>query len=230
MADNTPPTDTAFAMLLASSVHDIKNSLGMLLDTVDQVVRETPISNDSQRRHFATLQGEAARINNDLLYLLGIYRLEQWQLPLNIREVFVADFFEELKAQNELLFDIRQLNCDIECDVDARAYFDPGLISGVINNVVVNAARYAKQRVRLRATVGNGLIIDVEDDGAGFPQAMLDNVSNTQRGIDFNSGSSSLGLYFADRVAQLHQRGEHTGRIALQNLTTGGGRFTLWLP
>lgn len=223
-------SDSAFSMLLASSVHDIKNSLGMLLDTVDQVVQETPISSDSQRRHFATLQGEAARINNDLLYLLGIYRLEQGQLPLNIREVFVADFFEELKAQNQLLFDIRQLQCEIDCDVDARAYFDPGLISGVINNVLVNAARYAKQRIRLHARTERGLTIEIEDDGAGFPQAMLDNVSNTQRSIDFNSGSSSLGLYFADRVAQLHRRDEQCGRIALRNLPAGGGCFTLWLP
>ncbi len=230
MVDTSPPTDAAFAMLLASSVHDIKNSLGMLLDTVDQVVRETPISSDSQRHHFATLQGEAARINNDLLYLLGIYRLEQGQLPLNIREVFVADFLEEQAAQSELLYQVRELQCEIDCDRDARAYFDPGLIGGVINNVLVNAARYAKQRVRLRALIGNGLTIEIEDDGAGFPQAMLDTVGNSQRGIDFNSGSSSLGLYFADRVAQLHQRDEQCGRIALRNLAGGGGCFTLWLP
>jgi signal transduction histidine kinase len=221
---------STFSLLLASSVHDIKNSLGMLIDTLDQVMRETPISNDSQRRQFATLQGEAARINNDLLYLLGLYRLEQGQLPLNIREVFVADFLQELAAQNELLFDIRQLRCDIDCELDARAYFDPGLIGGVINNVVVNAARYAKQSVRMRARVGNGLTIEIEDDGAGFPQTMLDNVGNPQRGIDFSSGSSSLGLYFAGCVARLHQRDTQCGHIALSNLAHGGGCFTLWLP
>ncbi len=230
MSERTSPTQVPFPMLLASSVHDIKNSLGMLLDTVDQVVRETPISSDSQRRHFATLQGEATRINNDLLYLLGLFRLEQGQLPVDIREVFVADVLEELKAQNQLLFDIRQLHCDIDCEADARAYFDPGLIGGVINNVLVNAARYARQRVQMRAHIGDGLTITVEDDGAGFPQAMLDSVGNAQRGIDFSSGSSSLGLYFADRVAQLHQRDDQHGRISLRNLPEGGGCFTLWLP
>ncbi len=230
MPDQAAAAGKTFPLLLASSVHDIKNSLGMLLDTLDQVVRETPISNDNQRRQFATLQGEAARINNDLLYLLGLYRLEQGELPLNIQEMFVADFLEEVMAQNGLLLEIRQLRCEIDCERDARAYFDPVLISGVINNVLVNAARYARQQVRMIARVGDGLTIEVEDDGAGFPQTMLDNVGNMQRGIDFNSGSSSLGLHFADRVAQLHQRGEQHGHIALRNLPAGGGCFTLWLP
>lgn len=224
-------TDDPFSLLLASSVHDIKNSLGMLLDTLETVIRATPITDDGQRRQFATLQGEAARINNDLLYLLGIYRLQQKQLPLQLREVFVADFLDEQLAGNQLLFDIRQLEIELLCDSELRAYFDPQLIGGVLNNVLVNAARYARRRITIGARGDDGgVLIEVRDDGGGFPAAMLAAAGNRDRGVDFNSGSSNLGLYFAGQVAQLHRRGEQRGHIALRNLDGGGGCFSLWLP
>jgi signal transduction histidine kinase len=226
MAEQVP-----FSLLLASSVHDIKNSLSMLLSTLEDVVQTAPIADAKQRRQFATLQGEAARINNSLIYLLGLYRLQQNQLPVQIQEVFVADFLDEQIVTNQLLFDIRNLEVELECVDDLCAYFDPALISGVIINVLVNAAHYARARIEVHARLEQGqLAIEVRDDGPGFPQKMLLSIQNQDRGIDFNSGSTNLGLYFAGEVARLHRRGEQLGSIALHNLPQGGSCFRLLLP
>lgn len=231
--------DVPFAMMLASSVHDIKNSLGMLLNTLDSVIEETPITSDAQRSQFATLKGEAARINNSLIDLLGLYRLQEKQLPLRIQEVFVADFLEEQVAANELLFSIRQLDVTCDCSDDLRAYFDPALIAGVLSNVLVNASRYASHSIRVLATPHekNGVAIAISDDGPGFPDKMLQaygseptRFDNTDRGIDFHSGSTSLGLYFAAEVAHLHRRGDRHGSIILTNLQPLGSCFRLTLP
>lgn len=234
------PNDVSFSMMLASSVHDIKNSLGMLLNTLDSVIEATPNASDLQRSQFGTLRGEAARINNSMIYLLGLYRLQEKQLPLQIQEIFVADFLEEQIAANELLFSIRQLRVVCECDDDLRAYFDPTLIAGVLNNVLVNASRYADKSIRViaRPNVNNGVVIEVRDDGPGFPDKMLsananteeDQFANDDRGIDFHSGSTSLGLYFAAQVANLHRRGEQHGTIDLTNIAPHGSCFRLLLP
>lgn len=223
---------SSFALLLASSVHDIKNSLGMLLDTLDGVVEATPITSDQQRNQFATLRGEAARINNSLMYLLGLYRMQQNQLSVHVQEVFVADFLDEQIAANELLFQIRELDIAIDCDDQLTGYFDPTLIGGIVNNVLVNAARYARKKIGLQArtTDDGGLLIEVSDDGPGFPKKMLEDISNQSRGIDFNSGSTNLGLYFAGEVANMHRRGAAHGHIALSNLENGGSCFRLTLP
>ena len=234
------PNDVPFSMMLASSVHDIKNSLGMLLNTLDSIVEVTPPTSDTQRMQFATLRGEAARINNSMIYLLGLYRLQEKQLPLQIQEVFVADFLDEQIASNELLFSIRQSQITCECDDDLRAYFDPTLIAGVLNNVLVNASRYADKSIRVlaHANANNSVVIEVRDDGPGFPAKMLsanantdeDQFANDERGIDFNSGSTSLGLYFAAQVANLHRRGEQHGTIDLTNIAPHGSCFRLLLP
>jgi signal transduction histidine kinase len=225
-------SDASLSLLLASSVHDIKNSLSMLLNTLDNVIETTAISSDAQRHQFATLRGEAARINNALIYMLGLYRLEQHQLPLQIQEVYVADFLEEQIAASELLFSIRQLNVRCKCADDLVAYFDPSLIAGVIGNVLVNAARYAKSEIVVSAKqIGNEYLhIEVRDDGQGFPEKMLATPHNRERGIDFHSGSTNLGLFFAAEVAHLHRRGDRHGRIELSNQQPRGSCFSLLLP
>lgn len=221
------------SLLLASSVHDIKNSLSMLLNTLDNVIEETPINSDTQRQQFATLRGEAARINHSLIYLLGLYRLQRHELPLQIQEVYVADFLEEQIAANELLFSIRQIAIQCNCDESLTGYFDPTLIAGVIGNVLVNAARYAEKTIRISATPreNGGVTLEISDDGPGFPEKMLgSNYQHRENGINFESGSTSLGLFFASEVAYLHRRGDVHGAIALNNASPHGSLFTLTLP
>jgi signal transduction histidine kinase len=220
-----------FPLLLASSVHDIKNSLGMLLSTLETVMQSISIESDQQRGQFTTLRSEAGRINNALIYLLGLYRLQQDQLPVQIQEVYVADFLDEQIATNQLLFDIRGLRVELQCDETLSAYFDPALIAGVMNNVLVNAAHYAHRVIEVKAARdGAELVIEVRDDGPGFPQKILQSVHNHAGGIDFNSGSTSLGLYFSSEVARLHRRGDHRGSIVLDNPEDGGSCFRLQLP
>jgi signal transduction histidine kinase len=226
----------ALSLLAASSVHDIKNSLSMLLQTLEEVIRATPNQSTELRKQFGTLQGEAVRINNDLIYFLGLYRLQKNQLPLQIQSVFVADFLQEQVVTNALLFEIRDITLTVDCDDKLGAYFDPALIAGIVNNVLVNAARYAKKSVEiLAATIDGQLVIEVRDDGNGFPEKMLlqGNAQigiNADRSIDFSTGSTNLGLHFAAEVAAMHKRGDICGGIELRNLSEGGGCFTLRLP
>jgi signal transduction histidine kinase len=220
------------SLLLASSVHDIKNSLSMLLNTLDSVIETTPINSDLQRHQFATLRGEAARINNSLIYLLGLYRLQRHELPLQIQEVYVADFLDEQIAANDLLFSIRQISVQRDCDDTLTGYFDPTLIAGIIGNVLVNAAHYAEKSIRVSAVAGDSgsVVFEISDDGPGFPEKMLESNQHAERGIDFNSGSTNLGLFFAAEVAHLHRRGDQHGTIELSNLSPNGSRFKLALP
>ena len=227
--------ENAFSLLVASSVHDIKNSLSMLLQTLEDVVRGTPDQSDELRKQFGTLQGEAVRINNDLMYFLGLYRLGNNQLPVQIESVYVAEMLQEQLVNNALLFEIRNVTLTMDCDESLTGYFDQTLIAGILNNILVNAARYAKQAVAIRAFKENHLLIlEVRDDGEGYPEKMLAQgntpIDNSDRGINFRTGSTNLGLQFAAEVAALHKRGAICGSIQLQNLPEGGGCFRLTLP
>lgn len=103
---------------------------------------------------------------------------------------------------------------------------------GVVVQALHNALHYTRSRVLLSAIAQeNGIIIRIEDDGPGFPAFLLDQGNAAQRGISFETGSTGLGLYFAQTVASLHQAGEKRGSIELANGGQfGGGCFSLLLP
>lgn len=52
--DNDSELD--FSLVLASSVHDMKNSLGMLLNSLEEVIEHSPPKDDLQKKNFSILQ------------------------------------------------------------------------------------------------------------------------------------------------------------------------------
>lgn len=228
MSDSGSKID--FSMVIASAVHDMKNSLGMLLHSLDELRQDLP-DEVQQTQRFNTLQYEAERVHGDLVQLLGLYRLGEQGLSAHIDELFVPDFLEEQMARHLALLQGLGLNAEVKCDA-LTGYFDPELVAGVINNTLNNAIRYTRSRIRFSAWQEDGyLILAVEDDGQGYPPHMLDAPLSMERGIDFASGSTNLGLFFASQVAQMHQEGERQGQIRLRNGgELGGGIFELYLP
>lgn len=219
-----------FSMVLALAVHDMKNSLGMLLNSLDELRVENGHQVDDSSR-FNTLQYEAERIHNDLVQLLGIYRLGENNLSAHIEEHYVPDFLSDHLARHTPL--LKGLN--IECAIDAEeinGFFDADLLTGALNNTINNAIRYTKTRIRLTADQRDGyLVIGVEDDGEGYPEHMQHSGTLNFKSLDFNTGSTSLGLFFVSAVADLHSEGARTGCIKLHNGgSLGGGVFEIWLP
>lgn len=219
-----------FSMVLASAVHDMKNSLGMLLNSLDELRTEHETSLAASDK-FNMLQYEAERMHNDLVQLLGIYRLGENNLSAHMEEHYVPDFLAEHLARHVPLLEGLKIDYEVDAD-DINGFFDEDLLTGVLNNTINNAIRYTKSRIRLTARQETGyLVIGVEDDGQGYPESMQHSGTPDFRSLDFNSGSTSLGLFFASSVAKLHTEGERTGSIQLKNGgRLGGGIFEIWLP
>ncbi|MDX1757639.1 MAG: HAMP domain-containing sensor histidine kinase [Marinobacter sp.] len=219
-----------FSMVLASAVHDMKNSLGMLLNSLDDL-RTSHGETLSESRSFNTLQYEAERVHSDLIQLLGIYRLGEQTLSAHIEEHFVPDFLSQQLARHQPLLSGHNIDYDIDADA-LNGFFDDDLLTGVLNNTINNAIRYSHKRLRLTAREEDGyLVIGVEDDGEGYPAHMHKHGPISFKSLDFNTGSTSLGLFFAASVAQLHKNGERQGYIRVHNGgALQGGVFEIWLP
>lgn len=219
-----------FSLVIASAVHDMKNSLGMLLHSLDELREEYADSPASSER-FNTLQYEAERVHSDLIQLLGIYRLGEEHLTAHVEEHFVPDFLAEQLARHQPLLEGHAIQYAIDGE-ELNGFFDRDLLIGVLNNTINNAIRYTSGKLVLSAHERDGyLVIGVEDDGQGYPEAMLLGGSGAHNSLDFNSGSTSLGLFFAASVARLHTNGERQGFIRLHNEgELGGGTFEIWLP
>lgn len=225
------PLKPDFSMVMASSVHDMKNSLSMLLHSLELISDELPEEMKKSGK-VATLQYEAERVNNDLIQLLGVYRLENDKLSVHIDEHYIRDFLEEQAARYEVLLNSRSISLSIECEDDLIGYFDRDMTAGIINNTLTNAARYTNDKITLKAYHdGHNTVFEIADNGSGYPASMCNAPGKIFKGIDFETGSTSLGLYFAYQVARLHKQGDQIGSIELENGgDLGGGIFRISLP
>ena len=220
-----------FYDILASIIHDMKNSLGMVINRLDEIVDELPAEINKSAK-IAAIQHEARRLNNNLIELLTLYRMENERISPVIDEVYVDDFLQEIVAENQSIADASKVALTCNCDEELCGYFDEGLVHGIINNLIGNALRYTESRIEISAEDSDGyLVISVEDDGVGFTDAMLDaqNADRVSNGI--GDGRTLLGIHFAKMIAQMHQNKDRSGYIKLSNNNQlKGGCFSIYLP
>ncbi len=221
-----------FATVMASSIHDMKNSIGMVLSSLEGLFDEGGQCT-VDRKSVAQLQYEAKRINGALVQLLMLYRCGTGYTP-NVVEVEVGDFLEESILSNQPMFDFKGIRADIHCPADLAWYFDPFLLGGVMDNVVNNAARYTSDRLAIEASCENGFVcLRVQDNGPGFPETMLGRGFTASEPLPRSQilASTRLGLHFASLIASLHTNKEREGFIELSNGgDLGGGCFAIYLP
>lgn len=207
-----------FSMIIASAVHDMKNSLSMLLHSVDQMCDELP-DDWKQKNNTTTVKYEAERVNSYLIQLLGLYRLQNKMLTLHIDEYFLSDILEEQLAHYEPMLEDKNISLKIDADESFAWYFDREIVMGVLNNALNNASRYTKSAIEIVAKEENDfLIIEIHDDGQGYPKLLLESApGEILNNINFQTGSTSLGIYFAEMVTRLHTQGDRQGSIKLAN-------------
>ena len=221
-----------FNAVLMSFIHDIKNSLLMSLSSLETLYYELDQLPDHQKQSLTTIQYELRRINNALIQLLSLYKMQTNLFSINIDQHNVYDFLDELIINNRPLNGQSGIQIDLQCDEELDWFFDRDLIATLINSSVNNAIRYARHKIRLSAHINhNQLNITIEDDGDGYPQKMFTQEEDLETLINASTGSTGLGLYFAQKIASLHKNGKKLGMTQIDNQSRlGGGRFSLILP
>lgn len=227
-------TDTAsgldFVEAVANCVHDIKNSAGVVIHAAESI--HLAIPDPELGSQMCALQLEARRINDDLMHLLGLYKLERSKQLICPTIVDCEDLLVEINAYNRPLFESRGLRLELDPGDSLEGYFDRELVIGILNSVINNAQRYAHAVVRVSCGIEDGYtVIKVDDDGDGYADKILDRPAINPGATNYTDGSTGLGLFFASRIAELHRHRNRAGRVTLSNEgIEGGGSFRLWLP
>lgn len=227
--DNNKETNPDISAFLASAAHDMKNSLSVLINMLEDNLTDL---DPGSRQRVAPMLYEVKRVNNNLMQMLAIYKVGNSYYPFDLTENSVGELIDEIAAQNKALLDHLGIDLALEYDDGMEWYFDRELVSGVISHALNNAAHYTQGKLKLSAKRHDDeLIIRIEDNGSGYPDSVLRTGDAINRGVNFASGSTGLGLYFSSMVAKLHKNRGKTGSLALENGGDyGGGCFVLHLP
>lgn len=220
-------------MFLASAAHDMKNSIGMLSGTLELLLADASVKLTPACQQMAHMLYETRRLNNNLIQLLALYKeVGSAAYPFDPQTQELTQFVAEIEAQNHILLDSKNITFETDFSENMIWIFDDDLVVGVIGHALNNAIHYTHDKIRLMIKEVDGFLeIRIEDNGKGYPTAMLEAGTALKTGVDFMTGSTGLGLHFSNEVAKMHKHRGRYGSVALENGGVwGGGCFVLRLP
>ncbi|MES2947686.1 MAG: HAMP domain-containing sensor histidine kinase [Pseudomonadota bacterium] len=226
--------DISFTDLIASSIHDMKNSLNVQVSALERIAGQCRERGDTPTfEDLGHVIYQANRMNSNLIQLLSLYKLGKSIYPIDIAEHCIAEVIHEAILQNRSIMEFKGLAISVDCAADCYWYIDRDLVEGVLVNALNNAYNYTQDKIRVAASVVNGALeLRVEDNGRGYPPSMLlKNGVSANKSINFLSGSTGLGFYFSSQVAGMHKNVGRHGTLTIENGGAfGGGCFVLTLP
>jgi two-component system sensor histidine kinase PhoQ len=144
----------------------------------------------------------------------------------------VADQLEKVLAALDKVYRDKRLEKHADVPDDVQFYGDKGDLLEVLGNLLDNAYKYGRSRIRVTASAvassqhrRPGLTLEVEDDGPGIADAVRERV--LKRGVRADSRVEGQGLGLAVVMDIITAYG---GQLDLGRGADGGARVTATFP
>lgn len=124
------------------------------------------------------------------------------------------------------LYPARHLQFDSRIEAGLTFPVDHDDLTELLGNLLDNACKWAGHRVRIRASDGDGLALEVEDDGADCPRAALNRLTRRGGRVDEHRQGHGLGLAIVHDIVE-----QYGGEIRFDcDGELGGLRVRVSLP
>ncbi|MEJ2575232.1 MAG: sensor histidine kinase [Gammaproteobacteria bacterium] len=212
----------SLAKRLARSRHAVGNLAHALKTPLSLLTRELERDASTDRR--LTL-AQVARIRQLIERELRRARIAGSALPG--KQFDAAADVPALVESLRRLHRERDLDIAVELPDDRELPIDREDALELLGNLLDNACKWARQRVRLRVTRSpGGLGVDVEDDGPGVPPGQLEELAGRGTRIDESTEGHGLGLAIVSDIVA-----SYDGRLGFdRSPDLGGLRARLVLP
>ena len=208
--------------------HELRTPIARIRFAME-MTRELPDS-DKREEYFEAMNENIEELDGLVDELLTYARFDREEPKLDFEPNAVAAMAQDVVAK----FEMTESNLDFSIQASSAnaliADCDHDGICRVLDNLLRNAIRYAKQHIQVTVTEQNGrVIVSIEDDGPGVPQAnwhsLFDPFVRLDKSRDRNSGGIGLGLAIVRRYMEWHN-----GTVTIGDASIGGAKFELSWP
>jgi signal transduction histidine kinase len=235
MAEQLQELDRLKAEFVSVASHEIKTPLSVIRGYVTLLADGIYGGvNDEQKKTLEAVSAQTDRLARLVHRLLDISRFEAGGGRLELREIALRRFFDELTSDFRVL--ARQNGIDFPVtvaeDLPETIVADEDRLSEVLGNLLSNAFKFTGQGGTIRvdaAAEDGGVRIVVEDSGVGIPPDKLPRIFEkfyqVENEAQPRSVGSGLGLAIAREIVEAHG-----GTIGADSEVGRGTRFVVHLP
>ena len=102
------------ANFLASSVHDMKNSVSILIGGLEKTLASVDAASFPSYDGLVQMNHEAKRMNDKLVQLLALYKLGQNLYPFDPQFLSLQEYMQTIAAQNNDALKFQGIKLDIQ--------------------------------------------------------------------------------------------------------------------
>lgn len=219
--------------LNAAFSHDLRTPLTVLQGYSDYLLEGLPsgaVSPEKAEETVATMKRSLTRLQRYVEGMNSIQKLEE--LTPGRQPVEYPALCAQLRETAGILRGPDGFSFSAGNGGKGSLSLDPELVFQVFENLMSNAARYAREQVEIAVCAGDGeLRLTVADDGPGFPPEALkraaepyyraDKSKETGPGESASVQHFGLGLYICRLLCE-----KHGGELLLENRPMGGASVT----
>lgn len=220
--------------LLADIAHELKTPLAVVQANLESMLDELTPPRPERIAALHTQVSLLSRLVNDLRDLA---MAEAGELSLHKDPTDLGELVEQAADLWRPRFDEMGAQLVVQRDPTPRVWVDADRIGQVLANLLSNAVRHLPGeggwvRLRLssdRASERPEVVVTVEDNGPGIPEASLpflfDHFYRADLSRSRQTGGTGIGLAIVKTVVEAHG-----GRVWAKNRPEGGAEFGFALP
>lgn len=218
---------------VANVSHELKTPVTSLKGFSETLMSGEVPDEETERRFLNIIHDESERLDRLIRDLLHLSRIERKESPLDIEEIELNSFIDEIagtqsKATEEKNINIRTPDPDGSLVIEG----DRDRLYQIILNLIANAINYSAQYGEVDISVkdeGEEVHLIVADEGIGIPEESVSRIFERFYRVDKarsrHSGGTGLGLAIVKHLVESHK-----GQIKLDSVEGEGTTFTLILP
>lgn len=187
---------------VSNFTHEIKTPLGIINGFSELVEIE---QDEKKRNEYITIiQNETKRINELVLAMLDLSKLEPQKVSLKLEEVDLLDIVGDCLDSMMYLFERKQIKVHTQLD-SSMVKADRFKIEMVIDNFISNALRYTAEGKNVYVRLDEHGF-EIENEGHPIPKDDLEKIWLTFHKVDRsrNAEGTGLGLAICKAILDLH--------------------------
>lgn len=206
--------------LNASVAHDLRTPITVLkgyLDYLNRSIRKDQLTRDSEMETIRYMQEATGRLERYVDCIRDVESIEN--LEVSLAEVDTEHMIDEIKSNMKQLEQQSGKAIRINTDfTNNRMMIDKQMVFRILENLIQNALRYAKQCVTVTLSFEKDtLMITVADDGEGFSKEAQQRAGTPFFRGDKDQTHFGLGLYICRTLCE-----KQNGQLSVFNSPDGG--------
>lgn len=212
--------------------HELKTPLSSIKVLTESLMFQEDVPVEIYKEFFEDINSEVDRLNSIISDLLTLVRLDQREIPLNIKEVNMGELLQGILKRLVPLAKKKSIDLIYESQREVLAEIDEVKLSLALTNLIENAIKYTPEggrvNVSLQADLQDVSVI-VADTGIGIAKEeqsrIFERFYRTDKTRNRETGGTGLGLAITYKTVVMHN-----GSIGVESEEGKGSIFTVQIP